>query len=188
MLQSCGCKKTRVFWGRQVANHMVDDKVRWYREPFVWMLIFIPLSAVVGGLITLGLAISSDDGLVVDDYYWRGKQINRVLERDRWAAAHEIKADLVLDYERRVVTARLAAREAIQLPARIRLALLHATRAGFDQTLELNRTLDGSYHALLPTLVPGHWYLQLESGDWRLLGSMRFPGDTEVHVTPATIP
>ncbi len=51
----------------------------WYREPYVWLLIAIPACAVVAGFVTLALAIATDDGLVVDDYYWQGKQINRVL-------------------------------------------------------------------------------------------------------------
>lgn len=34
---------------------------RWYREPYVWLLILIPAAAVLAGLITLALAIASDD-------------------------------------------------------------------------------------------------------------------------------
>ncbi|MGH8508719.1 MAG: hypothetical protein ACREVH_08380 [Gammaproteobacteria bacterium] len=33
---------------------------RWYREPYVWLLILIPAAAVLAGLITLALAIASD--------------------------------------------------------------------------------------------------------------------------------
>ena len=33
----------------------------WYREPYVWLLISIPAAAVLAGLITLALAIASDD-------------------------------------------------------------------------------------------------------------------------------
>jgi hypothetical protein len=33
----------------------------WHREPYVWLLISIPAAAVLAGLITLALAIASDD-------------------------------------------------------------------------------------------------------------------------------
>ena len=33
----------------------------WYREPMVWLVISIPLAAVIGGLVTLGLAIRGGD-------------------------------------------------------------------------------------------------------------------------------
>jgi hypothetical protein len=160
------------------------EKSVWYREPYVWLLIAIPACAVVGGFVTLALAIATNDGLVVDDYYWQGKQINRVLSRDRAAAAHAMSADLSFDYGRGVVHAQLHARETADLPARVRFALLHATRAGFDRTLELDRTAKGDYYSTLPALAPGHWYLQLEAEDWRLFGSIHVPEETAVHIAP----
>ncbi len=160
------------------------EKSVWYREPYVWLLIAIPACAVVAGFVTLALAIATDDGLVVDDYYWQGKQINRVLSRDRAAATHALSADLSFDYARGMVQAQLHARETASLPPRVRLALLHATRAGFDRRLELDRTPKGNYYSTLPALAPGHWYVQLEAEDWRLFGSMRVPEETAVHIAP----
>jgi uncharacterized protein len=39
----------------------------WYRQFYPWMLIFLPASAVVGGFVTLYLAISRPDPLVRKD-------------------------------------------------------------------------------------------------------------------------
>jgi uncharacterized protein len=39
----------------------------WYRQFYPWMLIFLPASAVVGGFITLYLAITHPDILVRKD-------------------------------------------------------------------------------------------------------------------------
>lgn len=148
----------------------------WYREPFVWLLISLPLAAVVGGFVTLALAIHSDDGLVVDDYYRKGREINRVLARDDAALRLELASDLEFDPERQLVRARLSGAPSLEAPARLHLRLLHATRGGFDRELDLERTADGSYHALLPSLPPGRWHVQLEAADWRLVGSLVFPG------------
>ena len=60
----------------------------WYREPFVWMVISFPLAAVIAGTITIYLAIVSFDGLVVDNYYQRGLEINKVLDRESFALAN----------------------------------------------------------------------------------------------------
>jgi uncharacterized protein len=35
----------------------------WHREPYVWLLIAIPAAAVLAGLITLALAIASEDAV-----------------------------------------------------------------------------------------------------------------------------
>lgn len=158
----------------------------WYREPLVWMLIAIPLSAVVGGFITLGLAITSDDGLVVDDYYKRGKEINRVLRRDHAAARQDLGGKLLIVPEKRILSLSLSARDTTRLPVKAHLKLLHATRSGFDQEVDLDRTPEGKYHGLLTrALAPGHWYLQVEADDWRLVGELHLPDDHSATLQPA---
>jgi len=79
---------------------MEQSSVLWYRVPAVWLLIALPLTAVAAGFFLLGAAIQSDDGLVVDDYYRRGKEINLDLARDRAAAVHDVKAAVQLDAAR----------------------------------------------------------------------------------------
>lgn len=155
----------------------------WYREPFVWLLIAFPMTSVIGGFTTLYLAESSKDGMVVDDYYRKGKEINQLLARDQAAARHGLNARLKLSATDQQVVLRLAAREH-QLPGLLTLRWLHATRAGFDRTQELARAADGSYRAGFPELVPGHWYVQLEAQDWRLQGSLRVPDETAIELAP----
>ena len=79
----------------------MSNGVRWYREPFVWLLIAFPATAVIVGFTLLGLAIYSDDGMVEDDYYRKGKEINRVLARDQAAAKHGLESTLAFDTAKR---------------------------------------------------------------------------------------
>ena len=65
----------------------IDRARPWYREPWPWLLMAGPAIVVVAALVTAYLAVSSDDGVVADDYYKRGLVINRVLEREQRAAA-----------------------------------------------------------------------------------------------------
>ena len=51
----------------------------WYREPWPWILMSGPAAVLIAGAATLWLAFTSSDGLVADDYYVRGLQINREL-------------------------------------------------------------------------------------------------------------
>ncbi len=159
----------------------MSSTTRWYREPFVWLLVTFPLLSVIGGITLLTLAIRSDDGLVVDDYYRRGKLINRELKRDSMAAQHHLRADLRLEAGDRLVL-RVAGRPPQGWPATLELKVLHATRAGHDRHLILVRSAQG-YRGRLTSLVPGRWYLELSAPGWRLLGELRRPGDAAAKLT-----
>lgn len=157
----------------------------WYREPFVWLLIALPLTAVIASFVTLGLAITSDDGVVEDDYYLRGKEINRVLARDQAAATHGLQGRVELDDAHHELLLRLTARAQVTIPDNVELKFLHATRSGIDQTLVLARQSDGSYRAPLPELAQGHWNVQLAAQDWRLIGSLHMPGEHGLDLRPS---
>ena len=159
----------------------------WYRVPFVWLLVAIPLTAVIVGFVGLALAIRSDDGMVEDDYYKQGMTINRMLDRDKAAAAEGLTGTVELDTAHHELLIRMTARKALALPDNIQIKLMHATRAGFDRSLVLPRHADGSYRAPLPEFVPGHWNVQLTANDWRLTGSLFMPGDNRLVMRP-TIP
>lgn len=158
---------------------------RWYRVPFVWLLIALPATAVVVGFTMLGLAIYSDDGLVEDDYYRKGKEINRVLARDQAAARHGLGSTLAFDTARQELQVQLTARQGVKLPEQVELRFLHATRAGLDRNMLLPRNSDGAYRAPLLPLAPGHWNLQLAAQDWRLTGSVYVPGAQKIVIRPA---
>ena len=157
----------------------------WYGEPFVWLLIALPLTAVIASFITLGLAISSDDGMVEDDYYRRGKEINLVLARDQAAAARGLQGRVELDDAKHQLQLRLTARAPGTIPDNVELKFLHATRSGIDRTLILPRQSDGLYQAPLPELAQGHWNVQLAAQDWRLVGSLYVPGARGFDLRPA---
>ena len=159
----------------------------WYREPLVWLIISFPLSAVIAGFFTLYLAIISKDGLVVDDYYQKGKEINMSLARDRAAAQYGLRAGVALDAAEQNVVVQLSATKGQLLPDKLDLRWLHATRAGFDRKQVLIRLADGRYRSVFPGLAPGHWYVQIEAQDWRLQGSLRIPGDVQIELVPMSI-
>lgn len=159
---------------------MKKREASWYREPLVWLVILIPASSVVMGIAAWIIAARSFDGLVVDDYYRQGLEINRSLERDKAAARYGLGSTLRLDDAHAAVHATFTANPGFHLPALVHLGLFHGTRAGFDQAVTLRRTATGEYAGTLPALVPGHWYLELRADDWRLTGSFTEPGTAQV--------
>ena len=151
----------------ETANHR-----KWYLEPYVWLIIALPLSAVIGGIITAWYAVESNDGLVVDDYYKRGLQINRVLERDKAALRHELQASLQLNPDAPLATIILHGNDTFSYPGSISVSFLYSTRSGHDRKEKLKLVAANTYQGSMPQLVKGHWYIQIEAQDWRLLESM----------------
>jgi hypothetical protein len=145
---------------------------RWYQEPWVWLLISFPLAAVIGGIITLLLALDSNDGLVVDDYYRQGMEINRVLERDQLAADFAIDARLQFSEDQQTFRLFLDGNNDFIPPASLQISFLHATRSGYDQKMELHRADKRIYTGKLAPLVRGFWHVQIETDRWRVLESL----------------
>ena len=159
----------------------------WYRVRMVWLIIGFPFVSVVMGMTILYFAITTYDGLVVDDYYQQGKNIDLTLHRDKAALAHGLESTLDIDYPHHLLKVRLKAAHLAELPARIQVSFLHATRAGYDRVVILEQQRPGEYQTALPDLVLGHWNLQIEADDWRLVGLMATPGETQLHILPAPV-
>ena len=144
-------------------------RTHWYREPWPWILIGLPLSAVIAGIATLIIAIENQDGLVAEDYYKQGLAINRVLAREKHASDLGLTAQLMVSGKR--IRIRLDSEGAF--PDSIRLRFVHPTRAGEDRETDLNSTAAGWYEGILPPLSDGHWRLHIEDAQstWRLTGT-----------------
>ncbi|MBI3900150.1 MAG: FixH family protein [Gammaproteobacteria bacterium] len=164
-------------------NSNIVAQVPWYSVPMVWLLIALPAAAVAAGFTMLWFAIATDDGVVADDYYRRGKEINLVLSRDHAAAAKNLKASLQLDAAQRELLIKLE--PATIQPPQLEVLFLHATREGNDRRLLLSRADDGRYRGQILVLAPGRYNIQLAANDWRLIGSLRAPGDARIDVLPA---
>ena len=83
-----------------------EDTLPLYRQFWPWFIISIPAATVVAAIITINIAIKTDDGLVVDDYYKEGLAINEDKARERKAREMQISAELSLD-ENGMIQARL---------------------------------------------------------------------------------
>ncbi|MBP7624766.1 MAG: FixH family protein [Xanthomonadales bacterium] len=144
----------------------------WYRQLWPWLLISLPASAVVAGFITLWLAATTNNSLVVDDYYKEGKAINLQLARDRVASQMGLSGTLRRAPDGSPLL-ELAATGGSPLPDTIVLRLVHATRAEQDVKLSLQAVRAGVYTAAnAPLPQAGRWNVHVEDPgtSWRLVG------------------
>ncbi len=145
------------------------DTRPWYQEPWPWLLMLGPAIVVVAGFITLYLAASGQDGLVVDDYYKQGKTINQSLHRDAVARQIGITATVTFDQANDQLNVILRRADGQALPASISVVLVHATRSGADKIVTLS-PLENGYTGKLPSLGAGKWNVLIEDTQkkWRL--------------------
>ena len=140
----------------------------WYCEPWPWILMAGPFIVIVAAMITLWLAIESNDGLVADDYYRRGLAINRTLSGERLALQRHYRAHVTFSDDARRVRVMLSGDG--KLPAALRLRLAHPTRAGMDELVTLRAVAPGWFEAQLVTPVQGRRLIVIEDAarTWRM--------------------
>lgn len=153
----------------EIAAMPANRRPPWYRQPWPWLLMAGPALVVVASLFTAWLAVTSDDGVVADDYYKRGLSINQRLGRLDRAVALQLTATVdVTDAGEIRVALDSPSSDPEARPAAIRLSLTHPTRAGQDRRAELLRGPDGHYAGRMEPVTPGRWLVIVETDAWRL--------------------
>jgi hypothetical protein len=159
------------------------------------MLIAIPSSAVIAGFYTFYLAVSTDDGLVADDYYKQGMTINRQIQRDEVALQLQLAAEAEVDAATGFVKVVFDKGSLEQYPTSLKLGLRHATQQQQDNFIVLQRGIDNQYVGAITTadqagIRVGVWYLVLSNAEqdgaraWRLTRRARLQGLTAVTFRP----
>jgi hypothetical protein len=152
----------------------------WYRQFWPWFLIALPGSVVIASFVTLWLAISRPNPMVVDDYARIARSTEQRLERDQAAAALGVHAEIRLIAGANIVEVRLLPETVA--PESLELRLSHPLIEERDQIVNLMRVPGGWSAELAPPA--GRWYLQLYPGDrsWRLSGELN--GQRELVLAP----
>lgn len=140
----------------------------WYKEPYVWMLICIPLSSMIMGAVIITKAVTTKDTLVRDNYYKDGLAYNQEMQWDKKAQNLGLRYELEINgntAQLRQVMSRLDA------PSMIQLKLSHPTLKEKDLDVLLQRQTDNrSFTGYIDDFTPGRFYLQLEAPEqqWRI--------------------
>lgn len=168
-----------------------QDTMPWHKQWLVWMLIAIPFSAVVMGVILIYLAVTTDDGLVADDYYKKGMTINRMLAKEEHAKQLAISASVEIDASSGFIRLRFDKGELMDYPTQIQAALKHATKEQNDVYVVLQKGMDDQYAGSVSGGVQqGVWYIEINNSieedveQWRLIRRVRLDEVTTVLLQP----
>lgn len=148
---------------------LAEQNKPWYQYPLVWMMIAIPFSAVIMGVIMIWLAVDTDDGLVADDYYKQGLEINRDISRDKRSTELGLNAVINFDNTARLIKMEFEKGQLQAYPQNFKLHLQHATRENSDIYVTLNHGMTNQYIGnLKQSISEGVWYFEIADADWKL--------------------
>jgi uncharacterized protein len=156
----------------------------WYREPWPWLLMAGPLAVILAGIVTVYLAIVSNDGLVADDYYKRGLAINQTLSRD--AEARKMNYRARVEFSGAFSRVQVTFADALPADELLVLRAAHAGRPALDRLVPLAAQGERRYGAAFLPLTPGHWQITLEDTGrrWRLTGEVAAPARAVADLAP----
>lgn len=144
---------------------------RWFKNPMVWLVILFPTVAVVASMITIVIAVNTEDGLVVDNYYKEGLEINQDIRSDQNAQTLGLSAFVDMNTRSGEIQLSLSSDRSMTIPSTVDFRLIHRTRSGLDQNTVLSRLADSSDFRgyLKPPIGKGRWTVEVSSqNDWRV--------------------
>jgi len=144
----------------------------WYKQFWPWFLISLPAAVVVASMLTINIAIESDDGLVSKDYYKEGKAIHMDASARQKARDLGIMARIEFASDDGQIRVDIES-SSLQAIGALQLALRHPTRADKDSLLDLKPVGPKAYGAQMPDLSSTHsWNVELSAKDagWQLRG------------------
>ncbi|WP_188687661.1 FixH family protein [Silvimonas amylolytica] len=154
---------------------ILSEKKPWYRQPWAWFVLLLPLIAIAGCINLIWLAGKHNDGAVADDYTKTGDEVTRLQARDRTATRLGLTAFAEINARGLV---KVVPSQPVAGPLQFRL--LHPTVANNDQVVVLSDGGDHVWQGALPhPLGVVRWDIELSDskGTWRLRGQIK-PGQT----------
>ena len=155
----------------------------WYKEFWPWFLIAVPIITLIMGGVLLNLAISTEDSLVVDDYYKEGKAINARLDKEAIARRKNITTDLTIE------DGSIALEFHSGIPQEgnaVKLSFYHVTLEERDVSVLLSRDAKGIYRGFVEEDLDGKWRVSLTRIDdsWKIQNTIYLPHSGKMKFNP----
>ncbi len=168
-------RSIQITWDRPLAmntpKHLDPDAAHfrpWYKEGWMWLVVGIPLAAIILGLTMVYLAVTNPHAMVTDNYYKEGLAINRELGFERNAREMELEAEMHINGQ--IVSVRF--KDQMHLPHKLLdLRLIHPTLERFDQSTVLTSKDQITFVGkLVMPLESARYYIHMESQEfeWRM--------------------
>ncbi|MGJ8692362.1 MAG: FixH family protein [Thalassotalea sp.] len=155
---------------------------RWYKEPWAWLVFFLPFSAVVAGIATYIIANDDPDPLVVGEYYKKGKAINQELKKIKLAEKLGMKFDLQFNQQTLVIKPT-GIEKAFPM---LNINFYHSTLADKDFYLALTPDANGLYRQHIEHNVDGKWRITISSFEntWKIENVVSLPQSQFIEIKP----
>lgn len=157
-------------------------KTSWYKEPWAWLVFFLPFSAVVAGTATLFIALDEPDPLVAGDYYKKGKAINMQVSKVKLAQKLGMKFELQLKDNELIIKPTGIEKQFPVLNANF----FHPTVASKDFYLALTPDGSGNFRHEFDEPIKGKWKLTLSSFEdtWKIQQDVYLPQNQFIEIKP----
>ncbi|UJF18109.1 FixH family protein [Vibrio sp. SS-MA-C1-2] len=146
----------------------------WYKQFWPWVLIALPASAVIGSLFTFYIFSQNSVEMVTDNYYKKGKAINKEIGQLKEADKLHIKANVKVD-EHQIIL-HLDKGQLVSLPT-LNIKFSHRTLSKYDFHQLVNPDANGNYRIHLDEPLIGPWFVQISPHDnqWVMQNRISFP-------------
>ncbi len=153
-------------------EHHAEATRPWYRQPWLWFLMSIPIASVILSSIMVTVAVKGRDTLVNDQYSKDGLAINQTLAPDLKAHELGLQFQLSVSAEGQIDLQSLAA----QNEPFLILDLIHPTLGDRDQEIRLLPATSG-FTGMGEPIDEGRWYVELYAHDrsWRIREELQLP-------------
>lgn len=156
----------------------------WYKQFWPWFLIALPMTAVIGSMITINIAFTDADGLVKDDYYKEGLAMNMDIARKQNAENLGVTAKTRFNLQEGDISVTLNDASVGNLD-KLLISLIHPTRSDNDMNIVLQRTADRRYQGKIEQDVnPGNWWVRIspENDSWYIEGRLFLPKENQLQL------
>lgn len=146
------------------------NKEAWYKNPWVWLVIFFPVLAVVAGIATVIITSQNQPDMVVDDYYKKGKGINQELTLYNKAKEQGIELSLKVNGDLIEVKSNKSQ------PA-LKIQMIHSTLSKLDFAMVLTPNALGSLSGTAEFELTGKWQAVIMPMDesWKVKHTVALP-------------
>mgnify|MGYP005993602571 CR=1 FL=1 len=142
----------------------------WYKNPWVWLIIALPLSSVIAGIATMIITSNNQPYMVVDDYYKKGKAINQ--ELTLYNEADKLGIELQL----KVTSERIEIKSNQPLSA-LKVSMVHSTLEDRDFDIVLTPNALGTLSSSIENEMSGKWQIIVAPMDnnWKKKSTIGLP-------------
>lgn len=147
-----------------------EQKDVWFKNPWVWLVIFFPVLSVVAGIATVIITSQNQPEMVIDDYYKKGKAINQ--ELTLYNKAEELGVNLQI----KVTDSRVEVKANDKHPA-LKITMIHSTLGAKDFSLVVTPNAIGTMSAGIDQDITGKWQIIIAPMDdsWKIKSELALP-------------